>query len=210
MKRPKPNRAAITDAAGEQEYTEQLAEIESRKVRKRPDRQIQATEGTNKRFLTHNMRLMRLEPLTIDRPAQEIENRIFEYFQICLDDDQRPTIQGLSLALGIDRRRLWEVYSGTMKRQYSAETTAIIKRAYGAIVSEIEGLMIQGSANPVPCIFLLKNHANYTDRQEISLAATEQTEHIQSAEELDRKYADAVPVDYTPSDWTDAAEDNMP
>lgn len=189
---PKSNRAAFDDAA-EQEYTAQLAILESGKVRKRPDRQIQTEAGTNNRYLSHNLKLMRLEPLTVADPAETIEARIYEYFQICADDDMRPTISGLSLALGIDRRRLWEINVG--KSSHGKDTAAVIRRAYQLITAEIEGMMFSGQCNPIPAIFMLKNHAGFVDRQEIELSAN-QSEDIETPEEIEaklQKYIDAMP-----------------
>lgn len=202
---PKSNRAAFTgDAEQIQEYEMQLAAQESRKVRKRPDSQIQTEAGQNNRYLVHNLKLMRLEPLTLNDTAEEIESRIYEYFQICADDDMRPTISGLALSLGIDRRRLWEVNAG--KSAHSKDKAAIIRRAYQLITAEIEGMMFSGQCNPIPAIFMLKNHAGFTDRQEIELSANRQDEEIQTAEELDRKYRDAIIEDYEPSKFEDLPE----
>ena len=77
-------------------------------------------------------------------------------------------------------------------------TGRLIKRAYAILNAQLEDYMQNGKVNPVTGIFLGKNHFQYTDKQEIEVAAKNDAES--TPEELDMKYADAIPTTFTESD----------
>lgn len=191
---PKPNREQIRTPEDAERYAIQYTAAESRKVRKRPDSAVSAP-GDNDKYLSHNLRLARLQGLTLRDPAETIRDRVFEYFQICSEDGMRPTAGGLAIALGIDYRRLWEVKAG--KSSCSSEVKDIISQAYMMINAQVEAMMYDGKAPAIPCIFMLKNHAGFTDSQQIELSAAKNDDAERSVEELEQKYMDAVPADFS-------------
>lgn len=196
----KPNRETIETAEQAQRYAIQYADTESRKIRKRPDSQVKADSAeVNSEYLSHNLRLMQLPALTIHSDAAELRKRVNEYFNICDQDGMRATIAGLSLALGIDRRRLWEISSGKSNATgIGQETREVIARAYQLINSQIEGMMIAGQSAPIPSIFLLKAQFNYEDTHKIEITNGKlEDEAGQTVEELDKKYRDAIPADFS-------------
>lgn len=169
-----------------------VAERESKKVRQRPDRTIQTEPGDNTKYIRHNMMLYELEPLALDDPA-EIKERTQTYFEICAQNDMKPSVAGYALALGISRQELWNIVSG--KRVKPAGVIDALKRPYLVLNAQMEDYMQNGKVNPVTGIFLSKNHFGYQDKQEIEVAAKQDAES--SPEELDMKYRDAIPATYT-------------
>lgn len=168
-----------------------IAEKEKRKVRSRPDRTVQTEPGDNAKYIHHNMMLYNLEPLALDN-AEEVKERTQVYFDICAQNDMKPSVAGYALALGISRQELWNIVSG--KRVKPDGVIDALKRPYLVLNAQMEDYMQNGKVNPVTGIFLSKNHFGYQDKQEIEVAAKQDAES--SPEQLAQKYADAIPVDY--------------
>lgn len=168
-----------------------LAEKESKKVRKRPDSTVQAEPGDNAKYTRHNLMLFQLAPISFEDEAETAE-RTATYFDICSQNDMKPSVAGYALALGISRVELWNLVTG--KRVKPAGVINVLKRAYYMLNAQLEDYMQNGKVNPVTGIFLSKNHFAYQDKQEIEVAAKQDAES--SPEQLAQKYADAIPVDY--------------
>lgn len=104
-----------------------------------------------------------------------------------------PTIEGLSLACGVDRRTLEDWKNGHLNPTRSA----IVQKGIG-ILAELDAQLVQNGKIPqVVYIFRSKNFYGMQDA--VKVEHTSQKEAVQSAEELDRKYQDAVIVDYQPA-----------
>lgn len=136
-----------------------------KKKRQRPDSTANAEPGENRKFLNHSLKLAELPPIS-PQSADEVKDRVFQYFQVCADDDMKPSIAGLSLALGMDRRRVWEAREGA-RGVYPVEVRDLLKKAQQIIELQMVDYMQNGRINPVAGIFMLKNHFGYKDEQEV-------------------------------------------
>lgn len=172
-----------------------VAERESKKVRKRPDSTVQAAPGDNSKFTMHNFMLFQLEPVDMNN-AEQVMNRTVQYFDICTQNDMKPSVAGYALALGIDRTQLWRIVSGNAVKPPAVLNT--LKRAYEMLNAQMEDYMQNGKIQPLAGIFLMRNNHGYSDKTEIEISTKQDTES--SPEELDAKYADAIPADYTVND----------
>ena len=125
--------------------------------------------GDNAKFLSVSMQLFNLEPINLHNP-EDVHKRLNEYFRIYAEADLKPTVAGMAMALGIDRRRLWEIRTGNDKA-YDLPTFSAdcIKKAYSILENQWENYMQQGKINPVSGIFLAKNNFGYRDQQEMVL-----------------------------------------
>jgi hypothetical protein len=169
-----------------------LTEKENKKVRKRPDSTVQAMPGDNAKYTAHNLMLYRLKPVSFES-AEEIDERIETYFDICQQNDMKPSVAGFSLALGIDRRRLWEIITGKVVKPDAV--TDSLKRAYLILNAQMEDYMQNGKINPVSGIFLMKNSFQYQDKQEIQVSANQPD--AETPDQIAQKVADAIPADFT-------------
>ena len=162
---------------------------------------INAETGDNNKILLANMRVMELPPIKITDPPS-VHSRIMEYFQIYADADLKPTGAGLAMALGIDRRRLWEIKVGKEVFGTTKETSDEVKRAYMVLETMWESYMNSGKINPVSGIFLGKNHFGYQDRMEYVVSPNTQNETSYSEEDLMKRYAltDGTEVETTLTD----------
>lgn len=172
-----------------------LTEKENKKVRKRPDSTVQAQPGDNAKYTAHNLMLYRLKPVSFES-AEEIEECTETYFDICQQNDMKPSVAGYSLALGISRQELWNIVSG--KRVKPDAVIDLLKRAYLILNAQMEDYMQNGKINPVSGIFLMKNSFQYQDKQEIQVSASQGD--AESPDQLASKYADAIPANFTVDD----------
>lgn len=128
---------------------------------------VDLPDGDNNKFTTFALAIMQLSDIDIKDPEQ-IRSRIVEYFKLCAQHDMKPAVAALALALGIDRRRLWEINNDVAGRNTSMpqECKELIKMAYASLEVLWEGYMTSGKINPVSGIFLAKNNFGYRDTQE--------------------------------------------
>lgn len=103
----------------------------------------------------------------------QVRERLNEYFRIMARYGTRPTVVGLGMALnGMDRRRLYEIRSGTATRGHNLNETlpksvrVLIKNAYKIMENLWENWMYGIRGNPAAAIFLGKNHFGYEDKTE--------------------------------------------
>ena len=176
-----------------------LTEKENKKVRKRPDSTVQAMPGDNARYTAHNLMLYRLKPVSFES-AEEVAERTETYFDICNQNDMKPSVAGYALSLGISRQELWNIVSG--RRVKPDAVVDLLKRAYLVLNAQMEDYMQNGKINPVSGIFLMKNSFQYQDKQEIQVSASQGD--AESPDQLASKYADAIPVDFTENDGAES------
>lgn len=126
------------------------------------------------------------------------------YFQEYLPNHSAfPTIEGLSLACGV-RAATMEAWARG-EYQSSGVRCAIAQKAI-AILAELDAQLVQkGKIPQVVYIFRSKNFYGMQDAVKHEYVKREET--VQSAEELDKRYADAIVVDYVPADAESAESD---
>lgn len=124
----------------------------------------------NKKYMDSVYTLWGLSKIDLD-DAGQVEERIGWYFGHCAEKGIKPSVAGLALALGIDRKSLYDW--GNRRRNGSAQAD-LIKRARDAIICATEFYAQDGKINPAIAIFLLKNHGGYTDVQQLTVEAKQQ------------------------------------
>lgn len=170
---------------------EQLQEVgEQVAKKKRPKRseqmQVHTEPGDNTKYLQHSLTLANLQSIDL-KNTEQLKMRVVEYFQICATDDMKPSVAGLALAVGTDRRRLWE-WANTEK----SDRTDIIKKAYQMLDVQMTDYMQNGKINPVSGIFLMKNHFGYTDKQEVVVTPNNPLGEQTATEEIEQRYIESV------------------
>lgn len=135
------------------------------------DKALIVEEGDNRKYLMVSMQLMNLPDINL-HDEEQVAERLNEYFRIYAENDMKPTVAGMGLALnGLDRRRLWEI-KADVKSGHSVvdnmpnEVRDLIKKAYKLLETMMENYMQNGKINPVAGIFLAKNNFGYTDKVE--------------------------------------------
>ena len=139
------------------------AALPVKKKRQRPDKRANPEPGDNTKYLTHSMKLADLPDISAQN-VDQVKDRIRTYFQFCAEDDVFPSISGLALATGIDRRRLWEIREGT-RGDYPSEVRDALKKAQKIIELQLVDCMQSGKINPVTGIWFTKTHHGYQEEQ---------------------------------------------
>ena len=142
---------------------------------------LQVEQGDNTKFLNLSIRLASLPSIDL-RNEKQVAERINEYFTIHAEQDMKPTVAGLGIALGTSRQTLWAIKNnqpmggmGNMPKN-PKEVTDLIKKAYFIMENQWEQYMVNGKINPVTGIFLAKNNFGYQDKTEYVLTPNTQNE----------------------------------
>ena len=161
-------------------------------------REPDVEDGDNANFLSVSMKLFNLPKVDLHNP-DEVEDRLNQYFQIYYEADLKPTVAGMAMALGIDRRRLWEIKNGVVDRNQDLPTLTrdLVKKAYFILENQWESYMQQGKINPVSGIFLGKNNFGYRDQQEMVLTPNTNNEPDYDVEAIKKRLSapDVIVVD---------------
>ena len=152
----------------------------------------QTEPGDNQKYIGVSMRLFNLPKIDLRDPEQ-VQDRLTEYFQIQFDADLKPTVAGMAMALGIDRRRLWEIRAGVSTSNRWVEelptlTKDSIKRAYDFMENLWENYMQNGKINPVSGIFLGKNNFGYQDKTEYVVTPNVNNDSDYNADDIKKRY----------------------
>lgn len=142
--------------------------------------------GDNAKFLRHALTINQWPLIDIADPVQ-VENRIKEYFALCMNDDIKPSVKGFTNALRVSNSTLWEWKQGN----YRAGThQAIICEAYDILEALWQDYMQNGKINPVSGIFLGKNLFGYADKQEMVVTPNTGVPDAIDPATIEAKYAE--------------------
>ena len=149
-------------------------------------------EGDNNKFTSMGLWLMNLPKIDVHDP-EAVQQRLNDYFGYMASQDAKPTVAGMAMALGMDRRRLWEIKTGNYHtnkwlEDLPNEVKDSIKKAYSLMEYLWENYMVNGKINPVTGIFLGKNNFGYQDKQEMVLTPNTQNESDFSEDDLRKRY----------------------
>jgi hypothetical protein len=175
----------------------ELTEIEKKVTkRKRPDlsekQSVHTKPGDNRKYILQSLRLAELPKVNLTN-VEEVTQRITDYFTICADDDMKPSVAGLALAMDIDKGYLWEIRTG--RKGKNPEVADTLKKAMKILDLQMVDYMQNGQINPVSGIFLMKNNFGYADKQEVVVTPQSPLGEAKDTKELEDRYIDSVVVD---------------
>jgi hypothetical protein len=172
------------------------------------DAALNVEAGDNTKYVLLGAKLFNLPPIDLNDPEQ-VTARLNEFFQIHADADMKPTVSGMGMALGLDRRRLWEIKTGNFGTQRALAdlptmTKDSIKRAYEYMEILWENYMQNGKINPVSGIFLGKNNFGYQDKTEYVVTPNVNNDADYSKDDIMARYVtDSATIEQLP-DSTDS------
>lgn len=140
--------------------------------RKRPDLADNVDQGDNARYLTHALTIRNMPPIDITDP-REVERRIDWYFNLCVQDDIKPTVKGFCNSLRIVKSTLWNWKVGNYRAGTHEE---MIVRAYDVLEELWEHYMQNGKINPMTGVFLGVNNFGYKDVKQVNLTPVVDTQ----------------------------------
>ena len=156
------------------------------------DAALNVEPGDNAKYVFLGAKLFNLPPIDLKDPEQ-VNDRLNEFFKIHAEEDMKPTVSGMGMALGLDRRRLWEIKTGNynkngMYAELPTLTMDAVKRAYEYMEILWENYMQNGKINPVSGIFLGKNNFGYQDRTEYVVTPNVNTDSDYNADDIRKRY----------------------
>jgi hypothetical protein len=148
--------------------------------------------GDNTRIVQVNMQFFDMPRVDL-RDPDAVHERLSEYFKIYGEADLKPTVAGMAMCLGVDRRRLWDIKTGNYVnvggyKDLPPETVDLVKKAYDILEMTMENYANAGKINPVMAIFMLKNHWGYQDKTEYVLTPNQQQASDYDAEDIRKRY----------------------
>lgn len=156
------------------------------------DAALNLEPGDNRLYIQISAKLMEMPEIDLKDPAQ-VAKRLGEYFSLMADNDTKPTVAGLGLALGLDRRRLWEIRNDNLEhRSLPPETVDLIKKAHKVMENLWENYMNNGKINPVTGIFMGKNQFGYQDKSEVVLTPNNPLGDARDTKALEAQYIESV------------------
>jgi len=175
-------------------------EVATKKKQKRPEKSkqmsVQTDPGDNTKYLNHNLQIASL-PSIDTADEKQVAARITEYFQICAQNDMKPSMAGMALAVGVSRSTLWNWSVGDTRESTHLD---LIKKAVQMLDAQMVDYMQNGKINPVSGIFLMKNSFGYKDQQEVVVTPNAPLGEQVSTEELRERYIESIPEELPPSD----------
>lgn len=146
--------------------------------------------GDNSRFLRHALATRNMPPIDIS-DINQVQERIFWYFNHCKEDDIKPTVTGYCSSLGISRSTLLNWKNGTYREGTHQK---VILNTYAILEEMWEHYMMNGKINPVSGIFLGKNNFGYQDKQDLVVTPNTQNDVV-DVKTIEAKYAELPEFD---------------
>ena len=158
------------------------------------DAALNVEPGDNAKYVMLGARLFNLPSIDLKDP-QQVNDRLNEFFRIHAEADMKPTVSGMGMALGLDRRRLWEIKTGNAKAlDLPTLTSDSIKKAYEYMEILWENYMQNGKINPVSGIFLGKNNFGYQDKTEYVVTPNVNNDSDYNADDIRKRYLTDSPT----------------
>ena len=149
--------------------------------------------GDNTKYLSLGRKLFNLPTIDLKDPKQ-VKCRLNEFFTIHEEYDMKPTVAGMAMALGMNRRTLWAIANDATtggagyKTALPREVADLIKKAYNIMENLWESYMNSGKMNPVTGIFLGKNNFGYQDKTEYVLTPNTDQDNDYDSQSIRDRY----------------------
>ena len=160
---------------------------------------LQTEPGDNTRIVQTNMKFFDMPRVDL-RDPNAVHERLCEYFKIYGEADLKPTVAGMAMCLGVDRRRLWDIKTGNYTnvggyKDLPPETVDLIKKAYEILETSMEAYANAGKINPVMAIFMMKNHFGYQDKTEWVVTPNNNQANDYDPEDIRKRYLSDSVID---------------
>ena len=166
--------------------------------------------GDNRKFLLHNVKIMNFPDIDLN-DVDQVNKRLDDFFQTCAEDDVKPSISAMAMALnGHSRQWLWALVNDRPQGgagntvNLSADSTNSIKKAHKIMSSLWEDYMQNGKINPVAGIFLGKNNFGMEDKVEHVVTPNTNPDSDYDSEDIKSRYLTDSQIVNEPTDSTDS------
>ena len=156
--------------------------------------------GDNTRIVQTSMKFFDMPRVDLKNP-EAVRERLAEYFRIYGEADLKPTVAGMAMCLGINRKTLWAIANDQptggngYKLNLPPETTHLVKSAYEMLEMSMEAYANAGKINPVMAIFMMKNHFGYQDKTEWVVTPNNNQANDYDPEDIRKRYLSDSVID---------------
>ena len=154
------------------------------------------TQITKQKKETYNQKMIRLTlhsetlpKIDTSDPAQ-VQQRVSEYLDFCMENNQLPSIVHVANWIGIHRSTLNDWKNGTPQRK---EHQKIIQGFYNVCEEILVSRMMDNKVSAPVGIFMLKNWFGYSERVDIGLGAKQDPLAGLPEEEKKKRLLDMIP-----------------
>lgn len=133
--------------------------------------QLDLQPGDNSKAIGIIMQFNSLPVVDLKKP-EEVRDRVNQFYNMCFENDFKPTVSSYAASLGYSRKSLWALMNNREVGGWeNLPTLSIdyIKRGYDSLEQLWEYYMQNGKINPVSGIFLAKNNFGYVDKTEYTI-----------------------------------------
>ena len=103
------------------------------------------------------------------KTAAELEERIAEYFQICIDEGTIPTVEEMSNYCGLSRMALWNWEHGIKLDSIGHDAQRVVQQAKQTLAAFDAQLAINGAIPVALYTFRAKNFYGMRDAQSVEI-----------------------------------------
>ena len=132
---------------------------------------------------------------------EEVEERINYYFEYCMQEGLKPTVEGLAIALGITRQALHDWQTGRRRGESSSRRADMVKKAKDYIAFLLSDYALDNKVYPATWIFYAKNYFGMTDKHEIEVKANQPLGEELSPEEIAKRVGLPDPNEPVDVEW---------
>lgn len=149
--------------------------------------------GDNTKFLSLNIELFNMPDID-KHDVNAVTQRLEDYFKLYAKHDVKPTVAGMAMALGMNRRTLIAIVNdyatggAGYKTALPQDVALVIKKAYFLLENLWENYSTNGKINPVTAIFLAKNNFGYQDKTEYVLTPNTQQDNDYDPDSIRQRY----------------------
>lgn len=143
------------------------------------------------------MDTMRKLPAVSKREPEKVEERLNYYFSYCTENGVKPSVEGMSLCLGVSRQSLWEWENDT-----GSKAGQLVARAKELINSLLTTWTMNGKINAVYTIWLQKNNSGYSDTKTLEIKPQTEPHNISLEQQIEESGLvwDEQLEEYVPAD----------
>ena len=149
-------------------------------------------ESQNRKFLEHALAVRQMGKVDL-KDAYAVKERTEEYFQMCLEEDLKPTLSGYAASLGCTTAQLYDIRNDLS--HVDTKEAEIIKGAYQLLEQLWEDYMLNGKVNPVSGIFMAKNQFSDMYRDSKEVIVKHDNTPAESPEAIKERYLKEVSIE---------------
>lgn len=132
----------------------------------------------------------------------ELAGRIDQYFEMCAETGQIPTVEELCLSTGYAESTIWDWETGR-RGGFSSDTADIIKKAKDFLKTFDAKLVISGQLNFLTYCFRAKNYYGMIEKSEVVVTPNNPLGDTSNPEEIAQKYKAALPESFVEGEVTE-------